>query len=154
MANNIYLIGNKNDFKNYIDNQDDISTLPVKNLPAAYFPFFYSSSESSIEKMKRLFPLFEGEYMKGQKTSQHNIDTEKLFTLLSILEDDYQPYNNNNVFHITIFIIICFISVSMVILKFINYFFPDTYIYIISGAIVLLLILSLMWAFVITGNGI
>jgi|SRR6056300_394781 hypothetical protein len=157
MTNSIYLIGNKNDFQEYVQNPDNISSLPVKNIPAAYFPFFYSSSESSVNKMKTLFPLFETNDLKTSrknKSAQHNIDTEKLFASLSILEEDYQPYNNNNIKHITTFLFICFIILSMIVLKFINYFFEDTYIYIISGAITFFLVICLMWAFVITGNGI
>lgn len=155
MADNIYLIGSQDELAEYKKNPNNIDLLPVGNLPMAYFPFFYSSSETSIEKMKRLFPLLENE--EGTDASlgikaEHNIDTDKLFSLLSILEESYQPYNNNNVQHITFVIIILWVFLLMMFLKIINYFFKSNYVYLISGAIIILLLISLTWAFVITGK--
>lgn len=151
MAHNIYLIGNQDDLMEFKKNPDDINLLPVKHLPMSYFPFFYSSSESSIEKMKRIFPLLQNdEKIYNGKKAEHTIDTDKLFSSLAILEESYQPYNNNHTFHITIFVIIMWYIGFMGGLKIVNYFFKTSYTYIISGAIISLLIISLTWALVIT----
>jgi len=154
MTNSIYLIGNQDDIKEYKSNPEDITLLPVKNLPMVYFPFFYSSSESSIEKMKRLLPLFEGGggETSRDKSVQHTIDTDKLFASLAVLEEKYQPYNNNNTFHITTFVLISYIIMSFIILKIVNYFFTGSYIYIITGMIGIMLIISLTWALVVAGK--
>ena len=157
MENHKYFIGNYDDLKEYKTNPNDIKLLPVKNLPMVYFPFFYSTSESSIEKMKRLFPLYSSDTVVSDgvvkdKSSGHNIDTEQLFASLSILEEDYQPYNKNNIYHISLFIFVCYVLLLLVLLKIVHYFFETSYSYIIVGTIGILLIISLVWAMVITGR--
>jgi len=154
MTNSIYLIGNNEDIKDY-KSSPDVSLLPVKNLPMAYFPFFYSSSESSIEKMKRLIPLFEGSdnrTSRDDKSVKYTVDTDKLFASLAVLEENYQPYNNNNIYHITTVVILSYIIMMLIVLKIINYFFQSSYMYIISGMISILLIISLAWALVVPGK--
>lgn len=160
MSGKIFLIGNKDDYKEYEVNMFNVDTLPVTNLPVSYFPFFYNDSETSIEKMKRLVPLIEnamnanvtGVNIKGAKMANFTIDTDKLFSLLTNLEESYQPFNNNNVYHIKLLVIFIWIVIILVILKFCQVMFGSYYTYFILAMIIMLLIMSTLWALVITSK--
>lgn len=157
MSDKILLIGNREEFKTYEQNMYNIDALPIKNLPMCYFPFFYNNSEMSIEKMKRIVSLTEN-YSKvedeGFDTANNNIDTEKLFSLLTQLEEPYQPFNNNNVYHIKVFIIIFWILFAFAILKICYYFFKDKYVYFMVFLIFVVLAMSTVWSLVITSKSI
>lgn len=154
MSDKIFLIGNKSDFKAYEQNTNNIDTLPVANLPMTYFPFFYNNSETSIEKMKRLVPLIENktEIEVDGVVAKNTIDTDKLFSLLTNLEESYQPFNNNLIFHIKIVVIIIWFIVFLAILKYISYILGEKYSYFILFMILMLLIISTIWALAITSR--
>jgi len=160
MSDKIFLIGNKDDYKEYEVNMLNVDTLPVANLPVSYFPFFYNDSESSIEKMKRLVPLIENAMntnlsdvnSKDAKVANFTIDTDKLFSLLTNLEESYQPFNNNNVYHIKMLVIFIWTVIILVILKFCQAMFGSNYTYFILVMIIMLLIMSTLWALVITSK--
>lgn len=154
MSDKIFLIGNKSDFKAYEQNTNNIDTLPVANLPMTYFPFFYNNSETSIEKMKRLVPLIENktEIEVDGVVAKNTIDTDKLFSLLTNLEESYQPFNNNLIFHIKAVVFIIWFIVFLAILKYISYLLGDKYSYFILFMIVILLIISTIWALTITSR--
>ncbi len=152
-----YFIGNKGDYEDFKNNTTDINNLPVKNLPMSYFPFFYNTSESSIEKLRKLVPLFET-YTKtsiSSDTSQpanNTIDTEKLFGLLSQLEESYQPFNQNNVKHIFMMIIFLWMIVLLFVLKIFSALLGVYYTYFILGLIGLLSVIGVIWSFFITNT--
>lgn len=152
----IFLIGNKEEYITYESNKGNTDSLPIKNLPMCYFPFFYNNSEMSIEKMKKIVSLTEN-YSRTEdinaETAKNNIDTEKLFSMLTILEEPYQPFNNNNIFHIKICIIIFWILVGLGFLKICYYFFKERYTYFMLFMIFSLLIISTVWSLTITSNG-
>lgn len=154
MSDKIFLIGNKSDFKAYEQNTNNIDTLPVANLPMTYFPFFYNNSETSIEKMKRLVPLIENKTQIEDDgvVAKNTIDTDKLFSLLTNLEESYQPFNNNLIFHIKIVVIIIWFIVFLAILKYISYILREKYSYFILFMILMLLIISTIWALAITSR--
>ena len=153
--NKFFLIGNQSDFKAWQKNTNNIDILPVANLPMTYFPFFYSNSESSIEKMKRIVPLSKNKSVPQNtegKFAENNIDTDKLFTLLTNLEESYQPFNNNPIFHIKIVVFIIWASVFLGILRLIAYLLGSKYSYFILFMIMMLLFISTMWALIITSK--
>jgi len=158
ISDKIFLIGNKDDYKEFELNKLNIDTLPVANLPVSYFPFFYNDNESSIEKMKRLVPLFENAMNinvaddKNAKVASYTIDTDKLFSLLTNLEESYQPFNNNNIYHIQMFVIFVWIIMLFVVLKICRVIFGRYYTYFIIFMIMMLLIMSTLWAIIITGK--
>lgn len=158
-SDNIFLVGNKDDYKEFESNMLNIDTLPIANLPVSYFPFFYNDSESSIEKMKRLVPLFENaintkieDKNKDAKVANHTIDTDQLFSLLTNMEESYQPFNNNNIYHIKIFVIFIWILILFAVLKICRVLFGEYYTYFIIFMIMMLLIMSTIWAIIITGK--
>jgi hypothetical protein len=158
-TNNIYLIGNQTEWESYSQgNSYNTDLLPIKNLPMCYFPFFYNNSELSIEKMKKIVALIENSSKVDEKNKEeaakHTIDTEKLFNMLTLLEEPYQPYNNNNIYHIKIFIIIFWILIGFGILKIFYYIFKDKYIYFILLMIFLLLCFCIAWSLTITSKNI
>lgn len=151
MSDSIYLIGNKEDYSVFESNANSIDSLPVKNLPMSYFPFFYNNSEMSLDKLKQVVPLFEN-YTKTEsdQASKHTIDTENLFELLTKLEEPYQPFNNNNISHIRAFVIVVWIMIGFLFLKMMQYFLKDRYIYFILVMVLALLFMSTVWALVMT----
>lgn len=152
MGDKIFLIGNKEDYSVFEANANNIDALPIKNLPMTYFPFFYNNSEMSLEKLKRIVPLMENytETKDDNGAAKHTIDTEQLFSLLTILEEPYQPFNNNNIFHIRLFISIVWILLGFMTLIMLSFYFQDKYTYFILFMILLLLIVSTIWALVVT----
>ncbi len=154
MSNKLFFVGNNEEYEEYLTNVQNIDMLPIKNLPMCYFPFFYDNSEMSIEKMKKIVSLVENKTRSGDSSmgSTYTINTEELFSLLSTLEEPYQPFNNNNIFHIKIAIIIFWILVILGILKLCYYYFQDKYVYFMLLVIFLLLIVSTVWSLTITSK--
>lgn len=151
MSDNIYLIGNKEDYSVFESNANNIDLLPIKNLPMSYFPFFYNNSEMSLDKLKQIVPLVENyTETNDENSSKHTVDTEKLFGLLTKLEEPYQPFNNNNIQHIRTFITIVWILIGFLLLKLLNSLFKDKYIYFILVMVLILLFMSTMWALAVT----
>jgi hypothetical protein len=157
MTDKIYLIGNKDEYSTYLADINNIDALPLKNLPVSYFPFYYNQNESSIEKMKRLVPLIEN-YTKVSNADQkseaapYTIDTDKLFSLLTSMEEPFQPFNNKNIFHINIVIIIVWFVVGIYILKSMSYVFSEYYSYFIIFMIFVLLAFATVWSLFITSK--
>lgn len=156
MDDKIFTIGNKEDFADFEKNPKNTDLLPVKNLPMSYFPFFYNKQESSVEKIKRLVPLFETKSqmpdgMNGS-AAENNIDTDALFVLLTKLEDSYQPFNNNYILHINIVVIVFWVMFLYCLMTIAAYFLQRYYTYFILIMIVLLLVLSSIWALLITSK--
>jgi hypothetical protein len=157
MTDKIYLIGNKDEYSAYLTNINNIDALPLKNLPVSYFPFYYNQNESSIEKMKRLVPLIEN-YTKVSDANQksesapYTIDTDKLFSLLTSMEEPYQPFNNKNIMHINFVIILAWIIVGLYFLKLMYYIFEDYYSYFIVFMIFVLLVFATVWSLFITSQ--
>lgn len=152
-----FLIGNETDYSNFKQNTNNIDNLPVKNLPMTYFPFYYNSSETSIQKMNRLVPLIKNniktkENVDGAQETPNTIDTDKLFLLLTNMEESYQPFNNNLIFHIKMFIIVIWILLFLGILKLIAYYLNENYSYFIIVMIILLLVMATIWTFVVTSK--
>jgi len=156
MDDKIFMIGNKDDFVEFEKNPKNTDLLPVQNLPMSYFPFFYNKQESSLEKMKRLVPLFEtnSDIKEGTVGSiaENTIDTETLFVLLTTLEDSYQPFNNNYIFHINIVIVSFWVMFLYLLLMVVSYFSDRYYSYLIVIAIALLLVIASMWALIVTSK--
>lgn len=160
-----FFIGNESDFKDYKSNSDkanglSVLNLPIKNLPMNYFPFFYKNTETSIANLQKLVPLIES-YTKSvqiagscdvNKPSSHNIDTEKLFSLLSLLEEPYQPFNKNNVTHLMTVVIILWGLIGLFVLKVISVYMRERYVYFILIAILLLLLIGVFWTIAITNT--
>jgi len=157
MTDKIYLIGNKDEYGTYLANINNVDALPLKNLPVSYFPFYYNQNESSVEKMKRLVPLIEN-YTKVSDPDQksqaapYTIDTDKLFSLLTSMEEPYQPFNNKNIFHINVVIIIVWVLVGIYILKTMSYVFGEYYSYFIILMIFVLLAFATVWSLFITSK--
>jgi len=158
MSNKIYLIGNKNEYASYLNNLDDVDFLPIKNLPITYFPFYYNNNEISTEKIKKLVPILQNYSTTNNVNDIYNngksvdVNMEKLFTLLTNIEEDYQPYNNNNIYHIRVVIILFWVLAILYILKIFYHLLSDKYTYFIGGLVILLLIISIIWGFVITNQ--
>jgi hypothetical protein len=155
---NQYFIGDKADYKDYIEKKD-VTKLPLKNLPMSYFPFFYENSEVSIEKMRKLVPLLEN-YTKAKDDYQQSnaanntIDTDQLFDLLTILEEPYQAYNTYQINHIYIVVIILWIIISFYVLKIFNIWLRDYYTMFILCMILVSLIIASLWSLFVTNNSI
>jgi hypothetical protein len=138
----IYIIGNDNEeYLEYLKNNKDINYLPIKNLPAIYFPFYYNNNEISIEKLKRLIPLTDAD-------TDANLDN--LFTSLINIEDKKQPYNNNNIFHIRIALIFFWIIMFFIILKLMYIILLENYAFYILLLIGLFLLFCVIWSFIFT----
>lgn len=156
MDDKIFTIGNKEDYIEFEKNPKNTDLLPVKNLPMSYFPFFYNKQETSIEKIKRLVPLFKSKSkipngMNGN-SAENDIDTDKLFVLLTKLEDSYQPFNNNYITHINIVIFVFWVTFLYCLMTIAAYFLKRYYVYFIIVVIVLLLILASIWALLMTSQ--
>jgi hypothetical protein len=157
MTDKIYYIGNKDEVSVYEANINNIDAFPLKNLPMNYFPFYYNQHESSVEKMQRLVPLIEN-YTKitdieaKSNTALYTIDIDKLFSLLTSLEEKYQPFNNKNIFHITVVIIIIWTIIGIFLLKIFSYIFKDRYSYFILFMIFILLVFATAWSLLITSK--
>lgn len=158
MTDKEFYIGSKEDYSAYTTNHS-VNDLPIKNLPMSYFPFFYNTNESSIAKMQKLVPLIENYTKKygetdgtDNTTAAYTIDTEKLFGLLSSLEEPYQPFNQNNAGHILVVVTLIWGLVALGVMKIIAVFFGERYIYFILVCIFLLLIFGVIWSLFITNT--
>lgn len=153
--NTMFYIGNESDLNTY--DGKNIEDLPIKNLPMAYFPFYYNTNESSVEKMRRLVPLLENhsritsDKVKG-KAAENTIDTDLLFSLLAKLEDPQQPFNNNNATHITYFIIIVWCILLLIVLQILQYWIEKNYIFVVGVMIFIVLIIAVVFALFVTNT--
>jgi len=156
MTDKIFLVGNQDEWGAYQANINNVDALPIRNLPMSYFPFYYNNSESSVEKMKKLVPLIENytkvdNEIKGS-AAPYSIDTELLFSLLTNLEEPFQPFNNNNITHIKYVVIFVWMLIGFFVLKMIYYMLNEKYIYFILFMIFLLLVGATLWALIVTSK--
>ncbi len=143
----MFYIGNNIDKIEY--NGKDSTNLPLENLPISYFPFYYNTSETSLEKMRRLVPLLENYIKTDDKnviSSKNTIDTDELFALLSQLEDPAQSFNNNNISHIMYVVIFIWIVITLIVLRLVQFYFGAKYIVVIGICILLLLLIGVGFA--------
>tara|TARA_B100000795_G_C22805353_1_gene444497 strand:+ start:4856 stop:5356 length:501 start_codon:yes stop_codon:yes gene_type:complete len=164
MTDKVYLIGNRNEYNDYLNNKNNIDYLPMKNLPIVYFPFHYNNNENSINNIKRYAPIIDNSLTLSTDSLEVRCDesessvkcssTDKLFNTLSNIEEEWQPYNNNNLKLILIIIIILWIIIFFMILKTIYYILGETtrYTYFIIILLIILLIMSSIYALIITGR--
>tara|TARA_B110000444_G_C18834701_1_gene595279 strand:- start:2129 stop:2626 length:498 start_codon:yes stop_codon:yes gene_type:complete len=163
MTDKVYLIGNRNEYNDYLNNKNNIDYLPMKNLPIVYFPFHYNNNENSIDNIKRYAPIIDNsltlstdsdEVKCGESSDVKCTSTDKLFNTLSNIEEEWQPYNNNNLKLILTIIIILWIIILFMILKTIYYILGEStrYTYFIIILLIILLIISSTYALIITGR--
>lgn len=158
MSSKIFLIGDLNEYSNYIENINNIDFLPLKNLPITYFPFYYNENESSINKLKSIVPLLknynndENKIIKYGDGTSFDIEIDKMFNLLTNIEEEFQPYNNNNISYIRAIVIIFWILLLFLILKYLSFILNEWYSYVILGLIIILLIFCSAWAILITSK--
>jgi hypothetical protein len=157
MTDKIYLIGNKDEYDVYEQNINNIDALPLKNLPSSYFPFYYNQSESSIKKLEKLVPLMENytrvsDADKKEDSAAYTINTDTLFSHLTSLEEAYQPYNNKNIFHITVVIVITWTIIGIYLLKMLYFVFGENYSYFVAFMIFVVLVIATVWSLFITSQ--
>lgn len=162
----MYIIGNDNDIK-----QIDKDNIPINNFPIIYFPFHFNN-DNTINKMKnyskKLFDYYNNkksleilgnlqcsdssEVSSGTDLKLKCVNMDKLLNSITNMELKSQPYNNNNIKIILLFIILIWISILMIILKIGYYYFNNLYTYFIISLTIILLIISIIYSFIITGR--
>ena len=155
IENKIYLIGNSSEYNDYLENKS-IETLPLKNLPVVYFPFYYDSNENVKDNLNKFTNIiYSNTDCKKEENAEGNIfcnNTDKLFNKVSILEEEWQPYNKNNIKIISGIIILFWIIILFMILKVIHYYFSYNYTNIILISTIILLFIGIIYSFVFTSK--
>lgn len=155
IENKIYLIGNKSEYNDYLENKS-IETLPLKNLPVVYFPFYYDSNENVKDNLKKftniIYSNIDCEKEEIAKDDIFCNNTNELFNKVSILEEEWQPYNKNNIKIISGIIISFWIIILFMILKVIHYYFSYNYTNIILISTIILLFIGIIYSFVFTSK--
>ena len=158
----MYIIGNDNDIK-----QIDKDNIPINNFPIIYFPFHFND-DNTINKMKSYSKKLL-DYYNNKKSlavlgnlecssdttippDPQCINMDILLNSITKMELKSQPYNNNNIKIILLFIILIWISILMIILKIGYYYFNNLYTYFIISLTMILLIISIIYSFIITGR--
>jgi hypothetical protein len=178
----MYLIGNSENYEEYLKNIDNINYLPLNNLPVVYFPFDYNTKESVttlnifssvvddnaniIEKVdaSNSYNCHDNANMieKVDAINRYNCDDKnknvkcfgikELYNSISILEEPWQPYNNNNIKTITNILIVFWLLVIFIILKILYYYFQENYSILMMSLISLTLLIGLIYALFLTNN--
>lgn len=159
----MYLIGNSENYEEYLKNIDNINYLPLNNLPVIYFPFDYDTKENVttlnifstiinensniIEKVDPINYKCD-DIDKNVKCS----NIKELYNSISILEEPWQPYNNNNIKTITYVLTIFWLFLIFIILKILYYYFEEKYTILMIVLISLILIIGLIYALFLTNN--
>lgn len=153
MSDKIFFIGNdSSDYAEY-KSGGDVDKLPLKNLPMAYFPFFYANNEASVDKLRSLVPMLENySATVDDKSVKYTIDTNKLMSLLSELEQPYQPYNTYNISHIYGVVLVFWLIVGFIFLYIVHSLAGPYYMYVIVGGIFILSLFGVFWTFFITNS--
>lgn len=155
IENKIYLIGNESEYNDYLENKS-IETLPLKNLPVVYFPFYYDSNENVKDNLKKftniIYSNIDCEKEEIAKDDIFCNNTNELFNKVSILEEEWQPYNKNNIKIISGIIISFWIIILFMILKVIHYYFSYNYTNIILISTIILLFIGIIYSFVFTSK--
>lgn len=159
----MYLIGNSENYEEYLKNVDNINYLPLNNLPVVYFPFDYDTKESVttlnifstvvddnaniIEKVDAV------NYKCGDKNKNVKCsEIKELYNSISILEEPWQPYNNNNIRTITIILFVFWLLLIFIILKLLYYYFEEKYSIFMITLISLTLLIGLIYAIFLTNK--
>ncbi len=156
IENKIYLIGNSSEYNDYLDNKS-IEKLPLKNLPVVYFPFYYDSNENVKDNLKKFTNIIYSNTSckKDKELKEGDIfcnNTNELFNKISILEEEWQPYNKNNIKIISGIIISLWIIILFITLKVIHYYFSYNYTNIILISTIILLFIGIIYSFVFTSK--
>tara|TARA_B110001450_G_scaffold190944_1_gene179111 strand:+ start:854 stop:1336 length:483 start_codon:yes stop_codon:yes gene_type:complete len=158
----MYLIGNSENYQEYLKNPDNINYLPLNNLPVIYFPFDYNkkgndttlnifstivdNNSNIIEKINTT------EYKCDGDNNVKCSNIKKLYNNISTLEESWQPYNNNNITTISNILIIFWLLLILIILKVIHYYFSENYTIIMITAISIILLIGLIYALFLTNS--
>lgn len=163
MSENIYLIGNSNDYQNYLNNSDNINFLPIQNLPIVYFPFNFNNNnnDNNIKLFSRLVDN-KSELKSIDDNTEFTCDNndnnikctniKDLFNSIGNMEKEWQPYNNNNINIIIIVIIIVWIFIFLILLKILYLYLNNYYTIFMLSATSLILLIGIGYAFIITGR--
>lgn len=163
----MYLIGNSENYEEYLKNIDNINYLPLNNLPVVYFPFDYDTKESvttlnifstvvddNANIIEKIIEKIDAESYKCDDENKNvkcsNI--KDLYNSISTLEEPWQPYNNNNIRTITNILIVFWLLVIFIILKVLYYYFEEKYSILMLILISLTLLIGLIYAIFLTNN--
>ena len=155
IENKIYLIGNSSEYNDYLDNKS-IEKLQLKNLPVVYFPFYYDSNENVKDNLKKFTNIiYSNTSCKYKELEEGDIfcnNANELFNQISILEEEWQPFNKNNIKIISGIIISLWIIILFITLKVIHYYFSYNYTNIILISTIILLFIGIIYSFVFTSK--
>lgn len=161
----MYLIGNSENYEEYLKNIDNINYLPLNNLPVVYFPFDYDTKESVttlnifstiVDKNSNIIEKVDAvNYNCDNDDINKNVkcsNIKDLYNSISTLEEPWQPYNNNNIRTITNILIVFWLLVIFIILKVLYYYFEEKYSILMIILISLTLLIGLIYALFLTNN--
>lgn len=159
----MYLIGNSENYQEYLKNIDNINYLPLNNLPVVYFPFDYDTKENVttlnifstiVDENSNIIEKVDAINYKCDDVDKNvkcsNI--KELYNSISTLEEPWQPYNNNNIKTITNILIVFWLLVIFIILKILYYYFQEKYTILMIVLISLTLLIGLIYALFLTNN--
>jgi hypothetical protein len=157
----MYLIGNSENYQEYLKNPDNINYLPLNNLPVVYFPFDYNSkgNETTLNIFSTIVDnnsnIIEKINPNEYKCDDNNVKCSNIKTLynnISTLEESWQPYNNNNIRTISNILIIFWLLLIFIILKVLHYYFSEKYSIIMISAISIILLIGLIYSLFLTNS--
>ena len=159
----MYLIGNSENYEEYLKNIDNINYLPLNNLPVVYFPFDYDTKENVttlnifstvVDENSNIIEKVDAINYKCDDVDKNvkcsNI--KELYNSISTLEEPWQPYNNNNIKTITNILIVFWLLLIFIILKILYYYFEEKYTILMIILISLTLLIGLIYALFLTNN--
>jgi len=162
---NIYLIGNTNECKKYLENNNNVNLLPLNSLPVVYFPFQYNKKNSNNDNMKYFSKIIEKNNLILDNTGRDEYDCDnesensvkcsnltQLYNSISNMETEWQPYNNNNINLILVIIIIIWILILFIILKILHFYLGTYYSNFILYSTGMLLIFSIFYSLYVTAK--
>jgi hypothetical protein len=160
----MYLIGNSENYEEYLKNIDNINYLPLNNLPVVYFPFDYNTKENVttlnifstvVDDNSNIIEKINPDDEYNCKKEDKNVKCsyiKDLYNSISTLEESWQPYNNNNIRTITNILIVFWLLVIFIILKVLYYYFEEKYSILMITLISLTLLIGLIYALFLTNN--
>tara|TARA_B110001450_G_scaffold190945_1_gene179113 strand:+ start:1661 stop:2143 length:483 start_codon:yes stop_codon:yes gene_type:complete len=158
----MYLIGNSENYQEYLKNPDNINYLPLNNLPVVYFPFDYNNkgNETTLNIFSTIVDN-NSNIIEKINTNEYKCDGDNnvkcsniktLYNNISTLEESWQPYNNNNIRTISNILIIFWLLLIFIILKVLHYYFSEKYSIIMISAISIILLIGLIYALFLTNS--
>ena len=158
----MYLIGNSENYQEYLKNSDNINYLPLNNLPVVYFPFDYNNKGNQttlnifstiVDNNSTIIEKINAEEYKCDDNNDVKCSNIKnLYNNISILEESWQPYNNNNIRTISNILIVFWLFLIFIILKIIHYYFSEKYSIIMISIISIILLIGLVYALFLTNS--